>query len=60
MIRAQENRVWCVVKAFHAVLRVRRKVPGVTWGGAQRQAAQNAEQSVLTALEQDGPLLEAA
>ncbi|MFC6751814.1 transposase [Deinococcus aquaticus] len=59
-IQAQENWVWCVVEAFHAVLRVRREGPGMTWRAAQRQAAQNAEQYVLTGLEQDGPLLDAA
>ena len=59
-IQAQENWVWCVVEAFHAVLRVRREVPGMTWRAAQRQAAQNAEKYVLTGMEQDGPLLDAA
>ncbi|WP_229844414.1 hypothetical protein, partial [Deinococcus indicus] len=59
-IQAQENWVWCVVEAFHAVLGVRREVPGMTWRAAQRQAAQHAEQYVLTGLEQDGPLLDAA
>ncbi|MCD0170321.1 hypothetical protein, partial [Deinococcus sp. 23YEL01] len=59
-IQAQENWVWCVVEAFHAVVRVRRGVPGLTWRAAQRQAAQNAKKYVLTDLEQDGPLLEAA
>ena len=59
-IQAQENWAWCVVEAFHAVLRVRREVPGMTWGAAQRQAAQNAEKYVLTGMEQDGALLDAA
>ncbi|WP_345444171.1 hypothetical protein, partial [Deinococcus caeni] len=59
-IQAQENWVWCVVEAFHAVLRVRREVPGVTWRAAQLQAALNAEKYVLTGPEQDEPLLEAA
>ncbi|MFC6751361.1 hypothetical protein, partial [Deinococcus aquaticus] len=49
--------MWCVVEAFHAVLRVRREVPGMTWRAAQRQAAQNAEKYVLTGMEQDGPCL---
>ncbi|MFW8628003.1 transposase, partial [Deinococcus sp. ME38] len=59
-IQAQENWVWCVVEAFHAVLRARREVPGMTWRAAQRQAAQNARKYVLTGLEQDRPLLDAA
>ncbi|GAA5449611.1 hypothetical protein Ddep01_03400 [Deinococcus depolymerans] len=33
-IQAQENWVWCVVEAFHAVLRVRREVICQGFGGA--------------------------
>ena len=59
-IQAQENWVWCVVEAFHAVLQVRREVPGMTWGAAHRQAAQNAEKCILTEVGQHVPLPEAA
>jgi hypothetical protein len=47
-IQAQENWVWCVVEAFHAVLLVRQEHPQLTWRAAQQLAAQHAELYVLT------------
>lgn len=59
-IQAQENWAWCVVEAFHAVLKIRREEPGRTWRSAQQRAALEAKTDVLTEVKPDPTVLNAA
>lgn len=57
-IVAHRNWAYLVVQAFHAVLDVRKRSPGLTWRAAQRQAAWEHQNLVRTALFTSCPLLE--
>lgn len=48
-IQAQKNWAWCVLEAFHEVLQMRRRHPGLRWKHAQSLAAQTVKWCVETA-----------
>lgn len=48
-VQAQKNWAWCVLEAFHEVLQVRRRHPGIRWKHAQSLAAHIVKWCVETA-----------